>query len=170
MEEIHHSWFKYPHIPDLHTDDITQKISRQLTHTPSKYVLSRIIGRKDLDNVIRLTTVPQKWEYDFIEESNPQKREQIVRIRHLENCWVESEDCWVCQRWNYILPLVCKSEIEECMSSEIQKFALTEAENYTLERLIKINKREYDCMELRQTYIIGAVTNNQFVKLDTLAT
>ena len=56
------------------------------------------------------------------------------------------------------------------MSSEIQKFALTEAENYTLERLIKINKREYDSMELRQTYIIGAVTNNQFVKLDTIAT
>ena len=38
-----------------------------------------------------------------------------------------------------------------------------------MERLIKINKKDYDSMELRQMYIIGAFTNNQFVKLDTLA-
>jgi hypothetical protein len=54
------------------------QVSRQLTCAPSKYVLSRIIGRKDIDNGIRLTTVPLKWEYDFIEESDSQKREQMV--------------------------------------------------------------------------------------------
>lgn len=81
-----------------------------------------------------------------------------MRKRHLDDCWVESEDCWVCQRWNYIMPLVCRSEIDECMSTEVQGLALTESENQTLDRLIKFNKKQYDAMELRQVYIVGALT------------
>ena len=58
----------------------------------------------------------------------------------MEQCWIESEDCWLCQRYNYILPLVTKSEIEDCMAEDVQKLALTEAQNITLDYLIKMNK------------------------------
>ena len=31
-----------------------------------------------------------------------------------QTCWIEARECWHCERWNYLLPVVTKDEMEGC--------------------------------------------------------
>ena len=115
--DIPDDWFSVPHVPHLINNEIGEKVQNQMV-AKSSYVLSRIIGRKDLSNHLKITDIPLRKEHDLIKETDPEKRKAQTRLMHADKCWVESEECWVCQRWNYILPLVTRNEIEECCAGE----------------------------------------------------
>ena len=104
-------------MPHLTNDDITHKVHQSVT-PQGRYVLSRIIGRHDLSNQLVFKDVPPRREYEFIKETDPVKREEEIRRQHSFRLWTESEDCWCCQRWNYILPIITRNEIEECCAGE----------------------------------------------------
>ena len=55
-----------------------------------------MIGRHDLTNNLLFKDIPPRREYEFIKETDPDKREQEIRRQHSFRCWIESEHCWVC--------------------------------------------------------------------------
>lgn len=74
----------------------------------------------------------------------------------------------MCQRWNYILPVVTRNDILECCSGDEQLFALTPNQNRTLERIIDRNRPAYERLPYRELFIVGELTNFEFVRLGSL--
>lgn len=82
-----------------------------------RYVLSRYIGRQDLTNNLKRMRVDpvQRVEVDIAMSSDPLLSHEFERkARSLDEiCWIESQECWCCERWAYLLPVITKSSILE---------------------------------------------------------
>jgi hypothetical protein len=139
------------------------------SYPDTRYVLSRIIGRPDLTNnfkQFKRDPVSGKVKDIANDLSEAMRYELREKRRTLDEvCWVESQECWGCERWSYVLPVICRSHIDDCFLGESQeKERLTDVQEKTLERIIEQNQEVYDNLELRVPYIVGECTNLEFVK------
>ena len=80
-------------------------------------MLSRIIGRRDLNNNLSWIKEGVKdlrgRPFDVRDELS---QDSLLRIESKEQgvddfCWVLGEDCWVCERWSYFMNVITKQEI-----------------------------------------------------------
>ncbi len=37
-------------------------------------------------------------------------------------CWVMSQECWVCEMWNYYMPIISREEIASSFGGNSSKF------------------------------------------------
>ena len=84
-----------------------------------------------------------------------------------------SDRCWICERWSYYLPMVTKDEIEDCADDNIRKdqddkptsklIKLNTEKEKVFDRLISLNKDTFSKLQHGVPYIIGAMTNYEFV-------
>jgi hypothetical protein len=68
-------------------------------------VLTRLISRTELD--LFGTGVEEKPK-ELIVNNEPVKK----------STWIESRECWNCERWNYFLPSVTRNEISDAYYCE----------------------------------------------------
>ena len=91
-----------------------------------------------------------------------------------ELCWIESQDCWICDRWTYFIPIITIKEIMGCMDDEPDRKLkeelnkLTPAQERTFNNLISTQQAEFDKLEYDVPYILGNLTHSQFVRMDLM--
>lgn len=108
----------------------------------ARYVLSRIIGRSDLSNNfnrMRIDPITKKLVdvTSCLDQSVLFEFEQKRRTLD-EVCWVESQECWCCERWAYLLPVINRNHIDDCfLGEEQEKEKLTPQQEKTLARIIE---------------------------------
>ena len=88
-------------------------------HREQRFVLTRLMGRPDLTNNFSWL-VPDELEpgrtRDLRDLLDEQMRLEVIRGRQTIDsaCWVQSDECWICDRWGYLLSMVTKTDIEDC--------------------------------------------------------
>ena len=133
-------------------------------------VLSRIIGRTDIRNNLSWMKKDNKGRLrDIREELSEETQIEIMRgQKTIESvCWVKSQECWICERWSYYLAMVTKSEIDDCYNlidnSNLQ--SLSEVQERPFAKLCEQAYQKLDDLDFRVPYLIGELTNFQFVKM-----
>ena len=133
-------------------------------------VLSRIIGRTDIRNNLSWMKKDNKGRLrDIREELSEETQIEIMRgQKTIESvCWVKSQECWICERWSYYLAMVTKSEIDDCYNlidnSKLQ--SLSEVQERPFAKLCEQAYQKLDDLDFRVPYLIGELTNFQFVKM-----
>ena len=102
------------------------------------------MGRNDL-------VIQKTWER--LDEHDPHGIKQIDMRKDLSNallkevetgtrqpqdlCWVMSQDCWICEMWNYYMPIISKSEIAESYGGLSSKYRqLNETQEAIFQKMI----------------------------------
>ena len=133
-------------------------------------VLSRIIGRTDIRNNLSWMKKDNKGRLrDIREELSEETQIEIMRgQKTIESvCWVKSQECWICERWSYYLAMVTKSEIDDCYNSidNSKLQSLSEVQERPFAKLCEQAYQKLDDLDFRVPYLIGELTNFQFVKM-----
>ena len=85
-------------------------------------MLSRIIGRPDLSNNFKKIIKDPVFNKEINLENElgeVLKYEYQTKRRSFDDlCWVESQECWACERWAYLAPIVSRSYIDDCFLGE----------------------------------------------------
>jgi hypothetical protein len=77
-----------------------------------------------------------------------------------KTCWIESHDCWICERWNYFIPTITRDEIEESMPGSSQtKHQINQQQERALEKIISLNQEDFNYMDWKRPYIVGSITD-----------
>lgn len=99
-----------------------ESANRVKSYGDIRYVLSRITGRKDLSNNFnRLKIDPlTRKQCDIINSLEDALKLECKEERRTldEVCWVESQECWCCERWGYHMQVVSRQHIEDCFVGE----------------------------------------------------
>ena len=96
-------------------------------------------------------------------------RLEVIRGRQTLDsvCWVQSDECWVCDRWGYYVSMVTKGEIDDCHhqtgGGALQPLGPTQER--TLAKLADRASLDVEELDFRVPYLIGALTNFEFVKM-----
>ena len=129
------------------------------------YVLSRIIGRPEIDSYhqpgaarLSLETQIQDVMTDYRPDYDPESQMDMNRYH---SQWAASDDCWICGKYRYFIPVFVESEITsrnpiDTFSSEVDR----ELNNYFLH-----NDTKPSDLEPNQPYIVGSFTHRRIFKM-----
>ena len=87
-----------------------------------------------------------------------------------ELCWIESEECWICNRFSTYLTIVTKDDVEQCfydMKGRIfkQMQKLNDTQEHVFDKLAANAGVDFDELDVGVPYLIGPITNLEFVKM-----
>ena len=147
------------------------------SYSEQRYVISRIIGRSDLSNdyseIIGQTSsgkdinLRDEIDAEFQRDLNSGKRSLD------EICWIESEECWICNRFSTNLTVLTVNDIEQCFYDEknrvypnLQK--LSEMQERIFNKLASQAGVNLQALEIGVPYVIGPQTSQRFQKMGSL--
>lgn len=85
--------------------------------------------------------------------------------------WLLSNECWICDRHTYYLPIVTKNEIEDCMDDYgITKSRLEKLGPFgekVFDGFLKLNKEVYQKVKVGVPYIVGELTCHRLLEMGT---
>jgi len=181
--DLSSSWNDRPHVPHRIDLDIAKPIKEKIVHHDLRedfcskhdllmgndesvtwkpgcksykeqtYVLTRLISRNELD--LFGTKVYEKPKEIYC------NNEPIMATT-----WIESRECWNCERWNYFIPSVTRNEISDAYYGEFQEtLCLTDIQENAFKKVVQVNQEDYDNMELMVPYIVGTLTDFKFKQM-----
>lgn len=113
-------------------------------------MLSRILGRKhDLTNNLTQfrpsINTGKRTNLLHLITDDQLKNEYKAGKRSLDElCWVESHECWVCDRWSYFIPMITEKEIMGCIEDDPERpykeglSKITPAQRRTFDNLCRV--------------------------------
>ena len=117
-----------------------------------RLVLSRVLGRSrdigfslPLKSAVRADGTQINLDDALDEEQNLNKLDGACSTEDF--AWLASEQCWICERWSYYLPLVTREELEACaddvplQTSKLVK--LQPSQERAFDALVKLNAKQF---------------------------
>ena len=136
------------------------------------FVLSRLMGRSDLKNNLSWTVKDEHEPgrtRDLRDLLDEQMKLEVFRGRQTVDsvCWVQSEECWVCDRWGYYLSIVTRADIEDGygMTGASKLQPLTALQERAFSKVHAKASLSIEDLEQRVPYLVGGLTNGEFVKM-----
>ena len=99
------------------------------------------------------------------------KEVELKRRKPEDLCWIMGHECWVCELWNYYLPMITKQDISEVENDSPKSHShnpqqLTEIQERIFEKIIYADKQAYENLEYTIPYIVGNMTRSKFIRLE----
>ena len=129
-----------------------------------------MMGRADLPNHFSWARKDNEGRVRNLKDLlDDQMKLEVIRGRqNIDSvCWVQSDECYVCERWGYYVCFVTKADIDDChgFSGTGKLTQLTPMQERTFDKVATKASLKLEDLDLRVPYLIGALTNGEFIKM-----